>query len=184
MHKIYHDPANPGGLGSVYKLHKAVRDSTGVAPAVSDVKHFLLGQDVFYTSCQSRHFPHNRVLVSDVDKQFQIDLVDMSEDSDENDGVKFLLMCIDVFSKYAWVRCLRNKSGINVTKAFNNILNEGRIPTKIQTDAGTEFIINTSNSYWIGMKSNIFQHQTKLKPVWRSVLTEPSRHECGGNYRL
>ena len=31
MHKIYHDPANPGGLGSIYKRCKAVRDSTGVA---------------------------------------------------------------------------------------------------------------------------------------------------------
>ena len=104
------------------------------------MKHFLLGQDVYTLHVKAaRHFPRNRVLVSGVDKQFQIDLVDMIEYSDENDGVKFLLMCIDVFSKYVWVRCLKNKSGINVTKAFNNMLSEGHIPTKLQTDTGTEF---------------------------------------------
>lgn len=63
----------------------------------------------------------------------------MTDYSAENNGVKFLLMCIDVFSKYAWVRCLKNKSGVCVTKAFNDILSEGRIPAKLQTDAGTEF---------------------------------------------
>ena len=39
------------------------------------------------------------------------------------------------------------------------------------------------NSYWLSMKSSIF-HQTKLRLAWWSVLTEPSRLECGGIYRL
>ena len=63
-------------------------------------------------------------------------------------------------------------------KSFNDILSEGCIPAKLQTDAGTEF-----NSYWLSMKSSIF-HQTKLRLAWWSVLTEPSRLECGGIYRL
>lgn len=78
IQKTYHDPAHPGGLGSIYKL----RNPSGF------------------------------------DKQFQ---------------------CIDVFSKNGWVRCLKNKSGVCITKAFNNILSDGRIPTKLQTDMGTEF---------------------------------------------
>ncbi len=79
------------------------------------------------------------VFVSGIDKQFQRDLVDMNEYSTENHNVSYLLTCIDIFSKYAWVRCLKNKSGSSVTKAFEDILSEGRVPAKLQTDAGTEF---------------------------------------------
>ena len=34
------------------------------------------------------------------------------------------------------------------------------------------------------MKSNILQHQTRLRLVWWSDLTEPLRLECGDIYRL
>ncbi len=73
------------------------------------------------------------------DVQFQADLVDMSAHSKENDNIKFLLTCIDVFSKYAWARPLKNKTGKEVTKAFDSILKENRVTQKLQTDKGTEF---------------------------------------------
>lgn len=140
LQEIYYDPAHPGGLGSVYKLRKAVGDCTGVTPALTDVRRFLLGQDVYTLHAKAgKNFPRNKVLVSGIDKQFQIDLVDMSEYSVENDGVRYLLTCIDVFSKYAWVQCLQNKSAGVVTNAFKNILSQGRVPARLQTDKGTEF---------------------------------------------
>lgn len=140
LDKIYHDPAHPGGLGGVQKLCDAVRKCTGEAPGMPEVKRYLQGQDVYTLHARAAvHFPRNRVLVSGIDKQFQADLVDMSEYSAENDNVRYLLTCIDVFSKYAWVRCLKNKTGTSVAKAFEDILNEGRIPVKLQTDQGTEF---------------------------------------------
>ena len=55
--------------------------------------------------------------------------------SNYNDGVKFLLTCIDTFSKYAWVRPLKNKSGQSVTEAFKSILNE-EIVQMLQSDKG------------------------------------------------
>lgn len=81
----------------------------------------------------------NRVLVNGIDKQFQADLVDMREYSADNDNVRYLLTCIDVFSKYAWVRCLETKTGQAVAEAFGDILREGRVPEKLQTDLGKEF---------------------------------------------
>ncbi len=68
------------------------------------------------------------------------DLVDMSAHAKENDNIKFLLTCIDVFSKYAWARPLKNKTGKEVKKAFEYILKENRVPHKLQTDKGTEFL--------------------------------------------
>ena len=56
----------------------------------------------------------------------------------QNDGVKLLLTSIHTFSTYAWVRLLKNKSGLCVKKAFESILIE-KVPLYLQTDKGTEF---------------------------------------------
>ncbi len=58
----------------------------------------------------------------------------MTAYSKENANNKYLLTCIDVFSKYTWARALKNKSGLEVTKVFKSILEEGRVPKKLQTD--------------------------------------------------
>ena len=49
-------------------------------------------------------------------------------------------MVIDVFSKYAWMIPLKNKSGPSLVEAFKVILSSGRKPEKIMTDQGTEFL--------------------------------------------
>ena len=43
-------------------------------------------------------------------------------------------MVIDVFSKYGWIKVLKNKSGNSVTKAFETILKEGRKPEYLWTN--------------------------------------------------
>ena len=55
-------------------------------------------------------------------------------------GYKFLLTCIDVFSKFAWVVPLKNKSGETLVNGFESILDLGRSPEKLQTDKRTEFL--------------------------------------------
>lgn len=78
-------------------------------------------------------------MVSGIDDQWQADLVDVRALSRYNRGFQFLLTCIDIFSKYAWVIPLKNKTGISLTKAFKQILKSGRRPLKLQTDKGSEF---------------------------------------------
>ena len=56
-----------------------------------------------------------------------------------NDGYKYLLTGIDVFSKYAFAKPLKSKTGQEVASAFAEIFKLGRIPLKIQTDDGREF---------------------------------------------
>ena len=59
--------------------------------------------------------------------------------SENNDGVKFLLLVIDIFSKYGWIIPLKDKSGETVANAFKLIFKEGRRPEKLWTDKGREF---------------------------------------------
>ena len=86
-----------------------------------------------------RHFKRNRVIVGGIDELWQMDLADMQSMQKFNDGYRYLLVCIDVFSKYAWVIPLKNKTGPTLVEAFNTILASGRKPEQIQTDQGTEF---------------------------------------------
>ena len=66
-----------------------------------------------------------------------------------NKGFRFLLCVIDIFSKYAWVVPLKDKKGITITNAFQNILKESnRKPNKIWVDKGSEFY-NSSVKKWL-----------------------------------
>ena len=56
----------------------------------------------------------------------------------DNKGVKFLLLVIDIFSKYGWVIPLKDKKGETVAKALKTIFRE-RKPEKLWTDKGKEF---------------------------------------------
>ena len=45
--------------------------------------------------------------------------------------MRILLCVIDIFSKYAWVTPLKDKKGITITNAFQNILEINCKPDKI-----------------------------------------------------
>ena len=93
-------------------------------------------------------FPRRRVHVKGIDLIWSSDLVDMSAFSKDNHGVKYLLTIIDVFSKYAWVMPLKTKTGKDITKAFDYIIEgSGRKPSRLWVDKGTEFYNKTFKKY-------------------------------------
>ena len=66
-------------------------------------------------------------------------MADLSALKEENQGVNFLLLVIDTFSKYGWIIPLKDKKGETVAKALKQIFKEGRRPDKLWTDKGREF---------------------------------------------
>ena len=65
----------------------------------------------------------------------------MGKFSEWNKDIKYLLMVIDVFSKFGWIRPLKNKRGQSVADAFQSIFRERarRKPKMLWTDKGLEF---------------------------------------------
>ena len=63
----------------------------------------------------------------------------MQQFSKWNKGYRYLLMVIDVFSKYGWIVPLKDKKGESVTEAFKTIFEEGRRPQYLWVDKGKEF---------------------------------------------
>ncbi len=80
--------------------------------------------------------------------QFQIDLCFILNLSTYNDNIKYFLTVIDCFTRYAFVRPLKEKKGASVLDAFQDILAEAvEKPLTIVCDKGTEFTNKTFLSY-------------------------------------
>ena len=87
-----------------------------------------------------KKFEKRKVIAYGIDDIWTTDLVDYSKFSKQNKHFKYLLVVIDVFSKFLWVRMLKTKTGLEVANAFREIFKEGRKPGKIWSDKGTEFV--------------------------------------------
>ena len=88
-----------------------------------------------------RHkFQKRKVVASTVDAIWTSDLVEMIPLARFNKGYRYLLMIIDVFSKYGWIVPLKTKTGTAVASAFKQVFKEsGRVPARLWTDKGKEF---------------------------------------------
>ena len=136
IEKLYTNPANPGSFSGESAFLRSLKNKK---INKDDVKKFLQSFEPYTIHKPMRKkFPRRRVVVPRIDHTWQADLVDVSKFSDENEGYKFLLTCIDIFSKYAWVVPLMNKNGKTVTEAFKSIYGQRKCE-KLQVDKGSEF---------------------------------------------
>ena len=138
---LYYAPGDPGSYGGVERLHNRARE-LNIPTNRSRVKKFLNEQATYQLHKPARHtFVRNQTLVAHIDEQWQADLADMSNISNENNGYAFLLTCVDVLSRYAWVIPVRRKSAANMLTAMRQLFKQAtpRKPTRLQTDKGKEF---------------------------------------------
>ena len=73
----------------------------------------------------------------------------MGSYSSFNGGIKYLLCVIDIFTKDAWVKLLKNKTAKTVLQGFVEILNEpNRNSKKLWIDQGRQFY-NSFIQIWL-----------------------------------
>ena len=90
-----------------------------------------------------RNFKRAKVIVSGPNEQLDVDLATMQSLSQDNDGITYLLVAVDVLSRYTWVEPLKNKTAKEVERGLMIILNQAK-RRKIRTDGGSEF-----NNKWV-----------------------------------
>ena len=77
----------------------------------------------------------------------EVDLVDVQNLKSTNNDVRFLLTVIDCFSRFLWMRPLKNKNGTTVASAMQDILEnmkESESIKRLVSDRGSEF----TSSQW------------------------------------
>lgn len=68
-----------------------------------------------------------------IDYQWEADLADVQNLSEHNNDIKFLLVIVDVFSRFLWVRPLKDRKAKLVIDAFKDVLTGPRRPRTIRT---------------------------------------------------
>lgn len=163
LKSIYYDIKNPAGFSSIAKLSKASGYSQ------KEVKEWLKSQPTYTLHRQVRkRYPSRKYIVHEIDEQWQADLADVSLLAKQNNGYRFLLCVVDIFSRFAWVKPLRTKSGKEVAAAFKEIFDEGRIPKRIQTDQGKEF----ENRDVLGLFSTYNIELFSVKSAYKAAIVE------------
>jgi len=144
LQENYVNPALPGSFSGFSSFYRSLRERRAIGSREkTKVFEWMKGNSTYTKHRPARrHFKTNRVIVPGIDDTWQLDLADMQKYQGENKPYKWILICIDIFSKYVWVMLQKSKSGPETTKAFEEILknSNGRKPKHIQVDEGNEFM--------------------------------------------
>lgn len=117
-----------------------------------------------------RKFKRRRVIVRGLNDLYQADLVEMIPYAKSNRNFKYILVVIDVFSKYVWAEPVKTKTGNEVTKAMKRILKNP--PSNLQTDQGKEFYNKEFTSL---MKTLNINHYSSFSSMKASVVERVNR---------
>ena len=119
-----------------------------------------------------KNYVRRKIIVNHIDEIFAADLVEMQKFSKINKGYRYLLTCIDIFSKYAFAIPLKDKKGITIKNALQKIFNK-RKPKFLWTDNGKEFYNNQVND--LLEKNNIKLYSTNNSEIKSSVIERFNR---------
>ena len=135
--KVASDPKHDGyqrGLASVvYKFFdKKSSSGSGVATEPNYQLTNALHRQII------RKFKRRKIYSSFRDNIWGVDLTNIQSLNKYKKGIRYLLCAIDLFSKYALVVPLKDKIGIAVVNAFQEMISKGCKPNKIWVDEGGE----------------------------------------------
>jgi len=178
LENLYYKLNQEGSLGSVDSLFYAAKKKNSKVTRKA-VQEWLRAQRVYSLHRPvTKNFRRNRVFAKSIDYLWEIDLIDLQSLKKYNNNFKYLVTCIDVLSKQAFVEALKNKSADSLLEAFKQILKKsGRKPEKIHTDRGSEFINKKFQSF-LKEKGIGFYHtfnETKASVVERFNRTLKQR---------
>ena len=113
-----------------------------------------------YKNVKAKKFQRQHVTAYSNKDLFSADLVDVSKYARFNKGNHFLLTIIDVYSRYAWVVPVKNKSALNVLEAFKSM---NQIPKNLWVDEGKEFFNSSFKLFNIKNGINMYHTYSEIK---------------------
>ena len=158
LRKIYYDPSHPASFEGLKTLYQEVKKEGKFNISHKQLKAWLEKQESYsLNKAVKRNFQRGHVIVSGIDDQWDADLASFMRYARDNNGYKYLLAVIDIFSRYAWVEPIKDKTAPQIVRAFNKILSNGRKPRRLRTDAAKDF---TSRGFQKNLKDKGITHFT------------------------
>ena len=161
--EAYINPLHAGSFRGVDSIRRHAKVDVDTA------REWLRGEKSYTLHKQSKtKFLRRRTIARGINELWQADLVDMTLLSTENNAYRYLLTCIDVFSKYARVEPLKTKTGNAITVAFTKMIADKQCKL-LQTDKGTEFLNSTFQKL---LKERNIRHYTSENDDIKAAVVE------------
>ena len=116
--------------------------------------------------------------MSGIDDQWDGDLMDVSSLAKYNNkNYRFILLLIDIFSRYTWTVPLKSKHAIKMIKAFKLVFSKSRKPRSLRSDQGGECVAKSVRDFMRAQDINAFVtvSETKANYAERAIKMTKSK---------
>lgn len=165
---IYYNPKHHASFSNVERLRLATKNKF----SKKTISAWLEKQNTYTLHKPKRNrFKRNEYDVNNIGDLWQADLIDLQNISKYNNGYKYILVVIDVFSKFGWCEPIKQKTSSEIVRAFSNIFNNKLkyLPLHIQTDNGREF---TNKHFQIFLKQKNIQYFSTNNSETKACIVE------------
>ena len=102
-----------------------------------------------YSKAPMRNYSTNKTIIKSIDDTWSSDLLDMNDYGPKNNkGYSYILVVIDIFSKFGWTIPLKDKFAQSILDAFSQIIKTSRrTPNLLETDDSKEYVNKIFNEF-------------------------------------
>ena len=131
-----------------------------------DITKFFL--DEIYFSPPKNNYPRNKTKIKSIYDTWSSYLLDMKDYGVKNKkGYRYLLVVIDIFTKFGWTIPLKNKYAQSITDALSQIvISSKRKPNLLETDDGKEYVNKIFNEFLNKHNSKSYSRNIALGAVF------------------
>ena len=167
LKSIYYDVSHPASYSGLDRLYREVKKEGRFQLTRKELKAWLKTQETYGIHKPARRrFKRPRVMVSGIGKQADVDLTDMTQLAEYNDGVRFVLLHIDDFSRYFRKVPLHSKTVKEVVQALKSTFRDGGKTDTLRADKGREWLLKEE-----GIRFFHTQNEPKASLAERAIRT-------------
>ena len=188
LKELYYNTDYPCSFQGPSKLYNYIKDEGKYKIGLYKITQWLLKQSSYYATRQSRnrYAAHKFLTPSELWHTYVSDLIDFSKLKSSNDNYAFIMITMDVLSRFVWGVKLHRKTSSQMIDAFKYIFKtSSKKPKKILSDRGTEYTSRHVKKYLDsqGIKIYFSSNISKVAMAERVIKTIKSslfrimRHE-------
>lgn len=164
LRSLYFDTKKASAFTGINKLSQQIKKENKYKITKDEIKKWLQGQEIHTTNrLPNRKIKRKQVIAPYLNYQFDIDTASFRDYADKNDKYGYFILAIDIMSRYIWTRAIKTPSANEVESALESIFEEGRLPERVRTDHGTEFLNQTVKKLFKKYNIKHFVSQNSLK---------------------
>ena len=122
LNDIWTNPSHESSFAGPHKLYQTIKKEGTHSISLRKIKQFVSDKRSYSVQKRvRRNFKINRVVVKEIYAQWDADLMHIGNISKYNKGFQYVLVIIDVFSRFLFTHPLKNKKAKSVIEAMKYI---------------------------------------------------------------